>query len=315
MSVETQVKALERSQKSGMILTVSFLVCGILAQILLNLQMNRIEFKESLVPVEKAKKIDPQLFQVFTFGHLPMAIDWLWIQCMLDAGNDPVKRGDHPQLYYHFDLITDLDPFHFQAYEIGANLLAIARNDGAGARDLLLKAQRWIQLHGSEMKEGLLDQQWEKVWKIHLLLGYVYLFELSDMPNAAEAFILASQGVGAPRYLESLAKRLQAPGGQYEVGIRLVNALLLSEQNPRSKEELEKKRTNLLVSQFLFEKNSSFKEYLKKQPSYLHSTQVLENYLRLTKIGNFDPWGGKLSINQNGMIVSTTPHESVFGLE
>jgi hypothetical protein len=279
--------------------------------------------QESQIPLENSRKLEPHLFEVLTFGHLPIAIDWLWIQCMLDPSIEPVKAGEHPQLFYNLDLVTDLDPYHFNAYEAGANLLAVVRNDGIGARDLLLKAQRVVQSRPSESEESLREKYWGKTWKISVLLGYVYLFELNDMPHAAQAFVQAAQQSGAPPYLENLAKRLQKPGGQYEVGIRLVNAMLLSANDPRLQEELEKKRMNLSIGYFLYEMNHTFAEFLKQRPGYLkegeRSKEKKKSYWKQFLEARYgkenDPWGGILSLDPRGNVVSSTPHDSVFGLE
>ncbi|MGK5088766.1 hypothetical protein WDW86_14510 [Bdellovibrionota bacterium FG-2] len=79
------------------------------------------------------------MFKALSFGHWLAAADWLWIKSFADPTLTHVAPGTHPELYYNLDLITDLDPAFFDLYVTGANLLAVVRNDGAGARDLLRK--------------------------------------------------------------------------------------------------------------------------------------------------------------------------------
>ncbi len=275
-------------------------------------------------PSEKIEeKIHPRLFQLMTFGHVPLGVDWLWIKALQDPGLDHVDPGTHPPLFYALDLATDLDPAFFDAYIVGANLLSVVRNDGPGARDLLEKAQRFR--HG-ELKlwdEALKKKHWGNEWNIAMLLGYVYLFELSDMPHAAGAFREAGELPGAPAYLQSMSERLAHPGGEYEVGIRVLRFLQFSAKEDEAKAQIEKKLHSIYVLQHLFHASLQFREFLAKQPSYLRKSKLrgpeMQSYWRQfvkkQKAVERDPFNGHVYLNENGKIVSSTPHEPVLGFK
>jgi hypothetical protein len=103
----------------------------------------------------------------------------------------------------------------------------------------------------------------------------------------------------------------------------LLNFLLESPKEERAREELEKKRYNLFISQYLFTLNQSFKDFLKTKPGYSSWTTFSNEYLRRywseyrkqNNVTSQDPWGGALSLDSSGKVATTTPHTPVFGLE
>jgi hypothetical protein len=253
---------------------------------------------------------------MISFGHLPAAIDWMWIQVLLDPNITHVAKGTHPAIYYTLDLITDLDPINFSAYKAGANLLAVVRDDGAGARDILEKGNKFRKEKLASYPMKLQQEYWEYSWAIPYLMSYVYMFELQDIPHAAIAFQEAAAIPGSPPFLQSIIKRLQSPGGEYEVGLRLLNHMIQGERNEDAKDQLIKKRNSLVVGQFLFEMNHSFQSFLQVRSRMPGSIQSkFGAYLKSTNYSSRDPWGGVLSISPEGKVVSSTPHDKVFGLD
>lgn len=272
---------------------------------------------------EDSARWHPKLFEILSFGHLPLAVDWLWMKTLQDPAITPVGPHAHPRAYYDLNLATDLDPAYFEVYTAGANLLAVIRSDGAGARDLLLKGRRFLEHELPRYQEEFKLRHWGSSWNIPLLLAYVYLFELNDMPHAAEAFQQAAELPRAPTYLQSLSARLSKPGGSYEVGIRLLNFMISGQEVEALRLPLEEKRNSLIVGQYLFHLNDGFLSYLKANSKYRQSDRVsrteMETYWRHfqrdQRLPSQDPWGGRLSVSENGRIVTTTVHKTVFGLE
>ncbi|MBI2712028.1 MAG: hypothetical protein HYX41_04050, partial [Bdellovibrio sp.] len=121
--------------------SVKFLTLLILfnVQVLLHYNLRFLETPSVEPEIDKRVKWDPGLTRAVSFGFVPAMIDWLWMSVLLDSNISKVQPGTHPQLYYDLDLITDLDPSFLSGYITGGNLLSVIRNDGVGARDLLLK--------------------------------------------------------------------------------------------------------------------------------------------------------------------------------
>jgi len=247
-------------------------------------------------PQYQEQKWNPKLFRILSFGHLPVALDWLVVKATFDVGIGVVSQGTHPPLYYQFDLVTELDPAFYDVYEMGANFLAIARKDGQGAHDLLLKGKTFIETQLPQYTEDFNQRFWNRSWNIYVLLGYVNLFMLDDMRNASDVFIKASKIQGAPPYLTRLAKRLTQPGGEYEVGLKLIDFLMSSrKEDDPILEQLKQKKYYLTIAKYLFDLNQAYHHNKIRLPSH-------------------DPWGGLLHVNKQGVITTTTQYEKVFGL-
>jgi hypothetical protein len=264
---------------------------------------------------------EPDFFRFLSFGQIALASHWFWLRAMTDGEMTRLPKGQHSQLLYDLQLSTDLDPAFLDGYLYGGNLVVVVRDDGEGGRQLYEKGMAFLQNKLPSQSVYLKDKVWRNAWGLAVSLAYVQLFELDNLPAAAEAFIEASRHPGAPIYIGSLADRLRKPGGRYEVGLRLIQFMLLSAPDERGKEKLEAKRRSLFLSQSLYFLNQRFAAYL------VSRFPGLESVPREKREGEFrrflaeaaelesEPFGGTWILTPEGRIDSTTPREKVFGLD
>lgn len=262
---------------------------------------------------------NPELYRVLSFGHLPSAVDWLWIVSLTKTDVVKVADKQHSKFFHDVDTMTDLDPLFAEVYVASANLLAVVQNDGIGARIILEKGEEFRNNILPQMPDSYRQDYWPYPWQVPLLLAYVHLFELNDMPHGAVYFKEAASLPGSPPYLANLSRRLERPGGEYEVGLKLLNFMI--NKNPddqKAREGLEKKRSDLFIGQYLHDLNLSFATFSSNRVGR-SILSLWAEFRRESKISEVDPWGGKLSVDTSkgagGKIVSTTPHAQVFGLE
>ncbi len=273
-------------------------------------------------PPDGFVKSDPQVYRLMSFGHLPLVIDWLFIKCLTDTQMNKVTEGAHSSLFYTLDLIAELDPLYFEIYLIAGNLLTVIQNDGLGARDILLHGNSFLKEDLSSYSDEFKKEYWSNPWRVPLLLGYTYLFHLDDMHHASEVYQEAAEIAGSPSYLNHFQNRLKRSGGEYEVGLKLLKFMIENSQNQVARTNLEKKRQDLFIAQYLFELNQAFLGFLKAQSSYNLSGSISKNqmgsyfreFLRRGQMPPTDPWGGVLDLGPLGKVTSTTPHQAVFGL-
>ena len=234
-----------------------------------------------------------------------------------------VTKGQHPILFYRFDLASELDPAFLALYTSGANLLTVVRGDAIGAEKLLLKGHDFIHQKLHTYPDTFRNRFWTKAWNIPMLLGYIYLFELDNLPEAARYFREAGSMPGVPAYLTGLAERLSKQGGEYEVGLRLLAAMANMASDEKVKKGLENKRKSLFVSHYLFELNNSFTAFLNGLAGYKKSMNIsmskmrayFDGFIKAHNSSFFDPFGGKLFLDRSGRIQSSTPRGRVLGLE
>lgn len=273
---------------------------------------------------ERRVKWDPELTRALAFGFEPTMIDWLWMNALLDSNLSKVAQGTHPQLYYDLDLITDLDGAFLEVYITGGNLLAVIRSDGLGARSLLLKGVEYFKKSAPEYLVSSEVNYEHRIWNLYLVLAYVHLFELNDMKEASLSFQKAAAQPHAPGYLGRLSTRLQKPGGEYEVGLRLLSFLIEGAKDSKIRTELQNKWDNLNKSYFIYQLDQKFQEFQKnaKSSGARHHSKFLpgqveslwKKFLLTSQTRAVDPWGGQLSVNESGHVETTTPRSAVFGL-
>lgn len=303
------------------LIVVLFLLAGLINANLIGSKPPGEDLANHEEVLAEQKKMDPGLFRVLSFGHLPAAIDWLWIRCLGDFSLKKVPPGVHPSLFYDVDLLTDLDPAFADAYIGGGHLLSVIRGDDRGARDLLLKGLSFVKNELPGYPASFKEEYWKYPWQVSVLLAYVYLFGLEDMPRAAESFREASRFENAPAYTVRLEKKLSAPGGNYEVGLNLLSFMMLGTDDPRILDRLKSKYYNLKIGYYLFQLNRSFEEFQRKQgdqrtrQAQKSKAELWIKYLKKVHPTETDPWGGRIYLSPEGKVASTTEHEKVFGLE
>lgn len=282
-------------------------------------------------PLDKSDKMDAAVFRSITVGHLPAALDWLWMNVLTDSAINKVTPGSHPGAYYDLDLITDLDPAFFEVYQSGGNLLTVIRGDSIGARDLIKKGIEFTRSQLPGFPKEFRDRYWSKPWQLYILQAYVFLFDFDNLPKAAEAFREAAMYPGAPDYIRHLDVRLKKIGGEYEVGIKLLGFMAYGAKDKVILERLNERKASLEISYQLFLLNHDFINHLKSRypvVAAFQSGDILSKgipletlsleFKRLTETGKVPPTdslGGLLSLDERGRIRTSTEHEKVFGLD
>lgn len=177
----------------------------------------------------------PSDSKYFTLGYRELAADLLWIRVIQDfdicdqssaalsapelppafTGISPAgverkpSRCDKGWVYQMINQVTELAPRFRQPYESGATMLSIVVDDREGAFDIY--------------KKGV--KQFPERWELHYRLGYHYLYEMHDIPGAAEEMKKAAE-LGAPDWTYALAGRLYSKAGQAELGISILEEAL-----------------------------------------------------------------------------------------
>lgn len=76
----------------------------------------------------------------FSFGNQSMVSSFLWLATMIESDIDHYKAKDgNSWMFSRFDVITDLNPWFYNAYRIGGIYLSVIKDDDIGAKTLLEK--------------------------------------------------------------------------------------------------------------------------------------------------------------------------------
>ena len=151
-----------------------------------------------------------------------LAADVYWIRAIQHYGGDRLRRGGaqrrYQLLYPLLDLTTSLDPYFNIAYRFGAIFLGESYPGGAGRPDQAIAL----------LRKGIAAQPTK--WQYYHDVAFVYYWQLRDMQAAARWFRLAAAQPGAPNWLEPVAARMLAQGGDRVASRFLLKGLLASEE-------------------------------------------------------------------------------------
>lgn len=265
---------------------------------------------------------NPKVYQILSFGQLPSVVDWLWITVLQDDAITHVRKGTHPEFYYTLNLVSDLDPAFRGAYQSGALLLSVIRDDGPGALSLLEKGERFRKNELPHYPREFKEEQWPADWPLLMLKAYVLYFDLDDLVRAADAFREVAALPSSPPYVQHLVSRLNQTGGYYEVGLKLLEFMIPAQKDPEVRRSLTERRNSLRVSWYLFDLSRQLTDFMESQHLSKEDLQKTEfrgriwtQFLSKRQLSGVDPWGGQLSLSERGDISSTTPHQKVFGLQ
>ena len=186
----------------------------------------------------EARPYTAPFFKFVTIGYWPAAVDWMWIQTIQVAGGKNDSPALLPSVRFFFDIATDLDPKFYALYEQGGVLFSFILHSPKDSIHLLEK--------GIHAFDGFSDSEkkvkgWSHPYTLHLLLAYLYAFEVHDWEKAKECFLKAADVPGAPRYLQNMRFWLEEKGSEKILAHRVLILLIQHTSDPELKAQYEEK--------------------------------------------------------------------------
>jgi len=156
-----------------------------------------------------------------SLGYDSLLADIYWTRTVQYYGSRVGTPGANFDLLWPLlDLTTALDPKLMPAYRFGAIFLSEPGEVGADRTDLA------IQL----VKRGIAANPNE--WRLDTDLGFLYYWRMKDYPDAAAAYLAASNNPKAPAGLKFLAARIAEEGASFETSRMIWSELYESTKDP-----------------------------------------------------------------------------------
>jgi len=199
---------------------------------------SQIHIREFSPTQMEAKSYNAAFFKFVTIGYWPAAVDWMWIQTIQVAGDKNYPQKLVPSVRFFYEIATDLDPKFYDLYEQSGVLFSFFFKDPADAAHLLEKG---IHSFNAFPKTSEKVKGWSHPFTLHLLLAYVYSFQMHDWAKAKECFLSAAEVPGAPKYLQNMKFWLEEKGSERILARRVLNALIQNSTDPVLKSQYEEK--------------------------------------------------------------------------
>lgn len=217
--------------------------------------------------------------------------DFLFLKVSTYLGDKVIKkeRLDKNQaafIYQAADIITDLDPWFWDAYLMADMVLAWDFKRIDLANKLLLKAKKY--------------RTWD--FKVPYYLGFNYFYFLQDNENGSKYLMEASKLPGSPEYLPALATRLSVYQNNYGPAIVFLSDLLKSTHASSSVIPLQKRLKTLIILENLEKLVDRYEKLNKRLPTDLFDL-VKKGFI--DRIPD-DPYGGKFILLPNKRVYTTS---------
>lgn len=169
--------------------------------------------------------------KVAVLGYRQVAADIIWLKAVQHFGTRDQTVDGYRWAYHAVDVVTDLDPKFWFAYQAGGTVLGVWAGLAQESISLLTKGMR----HNPQ------------VWQLPFVVGYNYFYELCDPINGAKFFKIAAGLPGAPSYLPSLAVRLDVEGGNPEAAFEFLKKFRSQVRDQRLAEVLDLRMNQVMV--------------------------------------------------------------------
>lgn len=195
-----------------------------------------------------------------------------------------VKHADY--IYNSADVITDLDPYFWDAYLFADMSLSWGFGEFEKANKLLLKAKK----------------NRPNDYKVPYYIGFNYFYFLKDNINGAKYLMEAARLPNCPSYIPSLASRLSVYSLKHKTAILFLKDILSKTKNPMIAKQLTVRLNTLIILDTLESKVDEFKDKFGYYPKTL--TELVDKKL----IQNIpeDPYGGKFHISKGNRVFTTS---------
>jgi len=170
-------------------------------------------------PQNEVVNLDPKILQLLSLGQQRMMSSALWVQTMFKSDLLHHKeRSLKNWMYLRVNAITDLTPYFYKAYSIGAQYLSIIKDDDLGAKKIYDK--------------GLLI--FPKNYQLLYGAGFHYFYELGESEKASKLFERSIQYGNKMAFLPSLVARIKANSGDLYAAKKLIieNIKALEKSSP-----------------------------------------------------------------------------------
>lgn len=202
-------------------------------------------------------------------------------------GNKERLSSKHSEYIYNSsDIITDLDPYFWDAYLFADMSLAWGFREFHKANNILLKAK--------------INRPQD--YKVPYYIGFNYFYFLKDNVNGAKYLMEAARLPNCPSYIPTLASRLSVYSLKHKTAILFLKGILSKTKNPTIAKQLTVRLNTLIILDTLEHKVDEFKNNLGYYPKTIK--ELVDK--KLIQSIPEDPYGGKFMISKAHRVFTTS---------
>lgn len=247
----------------------------------------RLDLRRQLAPYDVTYVPRAAAVRWFSLAHPTLAANLYWLRAVQYMGEPRANARGWDKLFPLLDLVTDLDPRHGYAYQVGGNILAGAAR---------------IEESNRLLEKGIASVPERYILPFHRGVN-AFLYE-GDYARAGEWFERAALVPGAPLHMREAVMALYVKGDRADAAIRFLTHMIQQSEDPESRKALEAQLQQAQLERAALQIDAAveiFRERFGYPPVWVQ---------QLTTTGLLDtippdPYGGTWVLDEEGRAHST----------
>ena len=227
------------------------------------------------------------LLRWLSFGHPTLAANLFWLRTVQFVGEPRAKERGFGKLYPLVDLVTDLDPGHGYAYQVGGVLLGslgqVAESNAILEKGIRNTPNRYI---------------------LPYLRAFNAFYYQDDWPEAGRWAAVSARTPGAPPHVFQNVTAYYVKGRRADAAVAFLEQSLAEARDPETRKAVEKQLQQARLEREalrLEDAAAAWRERYLAGP--LSLGQLVEE--GLVPVLPADPYGGELVLDAEGKVRST----------
>ena len=223
-----------------------------------------------------------RVVRIASLGHPTLAGNLYWLRAVQYVGDPRANERGWEHLYPLLDLVTDLDPGHGYAYQVGGVILGTARRV-AESNALLEKGIRALPTR----------------YILPLLRAFNAFYYQDDYTAAGRFAEIAARTPGAPRHVSAEALAFLVKGNRAELAVAFLEQMVAEATDPETRAALQRELKQARLERDAQVLDSALERYRERYGLTPFTLQLLVVEGLVARIPP-DPFGGVFVVGADG---------------
>jgi tetratricopeptide (TPR) repeat protein len=242
----------------------------------------RLNATASLAPYDIGYVPRARAARWLSLGHATLVANLYWLRAVQYIGDPRADVRGWEKLFPALDLVTDLDPRHGYAYQVGGNILAAAGR---------------IDESNRLLEKGAANVPDRYILPFHR--GVNAFMYAGDYALAGRWFERAATVPGAPLHMREAVMALYVKGNQADAAISFLEHMIAASGDAELRKALEEQLQQAHLERAALEIDEAVERYRERYQRLPRSVHELSSASLLAAIPP-DPYGGSWVLDEEG---------------
>jgi tetratricopeptide (TPR) repeat protein len=254
----------------------------------------RLSAQAAVAPYDLRFLPTPQTARWLSLGHPTLVANLYWLRAVQYMGDPKANARGWDKLLPVLDLVTELDPKHGYAYQVGGNMLAVSGR---------------VEESNRLLEKGVRNVPDRYILSFHRAVN-AFMYE-GDYALAGEWFERSARTPGAPLHMREAVAAMYVKGNQAEAAIGFLTHMIETSEDADSRKALEAQLQQARLERAATPIDAAAQRYREQFGWFPASAAALVVAGLLPEVPQ-DPYGGSWRIDEEGRAHSTVNPRRLF---